>query len=474
MTSLHDLTAAEQLGALRSRRVSARELTAHYLERIDRLDGGLGSFVTVAPELALAEADRADQCLARGEGRALTGLPLGIKDLFSTAGVRTTLGSAALADHVPETDSWTVGLVRRAGAVLVGKTNTAEFGATCFTENTVTNHPAVTPYDPTRSSSGSSGGAATAVAAALLPVAHGSDGAGSLRTPAATCHLVGFKPSRGLVSAAPATSFFSTSTEGPLARTVEDAAILLEVMAHPWAGDLYGWRSGEGFAQSIERNPGNGLRVAAWTDTGVAGLATHPESLRAVERTTRVLEDLGHRVQEISLPAPWDQPIEEATTAWFAVAVAAGAGTLLPPEGRALLTPFTRHLHEIGVALTATQYAVAQAVLARYASTFLEALQGYDLVLTPSTNGPPVPVGHFLAEGVEGVFARMRDWSCFTPWTNLAGVPAVALPTHLDESGWPHGIQLIGPQGRDTDLLRVARQLEDAGLWEDVHPTTWT
>lgn len=474
MTFLHDLTAAEQLGALRSRRVSSRELTTHYLERIDRLESGLGSFVTVTAETALAEADRADECLARGEGGALTGLPLGIKDLFSTAGVRTTLGSAALADHVPETDSWTVGLLRRVGAVLVGKTNTAEFGATCFTENTVSSHPAVTPYDPTRSSSGSSGGAATAVAAGLLPLAHASDGAGSIRTPAATCHLIGFKPSRGLVSTAPATSFFSTSTEGPLARTVEDAALLMDVMAQPSAGDLYGWRSQQGFAESLRNSPRRALRVAVWTDTGIEGLTTHPESLSAVERTTRVLEDLGHRVRRISLPARWDQPIQNATTAWFAVAVATGVGTLIPPEGQALLTPFTQHLHEIGAALTGADYAVAQGVLARYASTFLAALQEYDVVLTPSTNGPPVRVGHFLAAGVEGVLDRMRDWSCFTPWTNLAGVPAVALPTHLDHDGLPHGVQLIGRQGRDTDLLMVAHQLEDAQLWDDVHPTTWT
>lgn len=242
MSELHELSAARQLRALRTGDISSRDLTEHYLTRIDRLDGELGAFVTVTPEFAIDEADRADERLARGEWSPLCGLPLGIKDLHATAGIRTTWGSVALADYVPADDSWTVGLLRRAGAVVLGKTNAPEFGATCFTENDVTPRPAVTPYGPTRYSSGSSGGSATAVAAGLLPVAHGSDGAGSIRTPAATCHLVGVKPSRGLVSPAPASSFFSTGTEGPIARTVEDAALLLDVMAQPWPGDLYGWR----------------------------------------------------------------------------------------------------------------------------------------------------------------------------------------------------------------------------------------
>ncbi|MDS0136063.1 MULTISPECIES: amidase [unclassified Amycolatopsis] len=193
----HEVSAAAQLAALRAGDLSSRELTEHYLGRIEKLDGELGAFATVTPDLALDEAARADRRIARGERAPLLGLPLGVKDLHPAAGVRTTFGSAALAGFVPAADGWTVGLLRQAGAVFVGKTNTAEFGATCYTESDVTGRPAVTPYDRTRYASGSSGGAAAAVAAGLLPLAHAGDGAGSTRTPAATCHLVGVKPSRG-------------------------------------------------------------------------------------------------------------------------------------------------------------------------------------------------------------------------------------------------------------------------------------
>src|SRR5690606_21270652 len=180
------------------------------------------------------------------------------------------------------------------------KTNTAEFGATCYTEGYTTDHAAVTPYDTNRYSSGSSGGAATAVAAGLIPVAHGSDSAGSVRTPAATCNLVGVKPSRGLVSIAPATTFMSLGTEGPVARTVEDAAILLDAMAKPWAGDLYGWRSPEPFADAVIRRPERPLTVAMWTEPGLPGLELHPELTAATHRAADILRAAGHQVREVS------------------------------------------------------------------------------------------------------------------------------------------------------------------------------
>lgn len=178
----HELTAVQQVRALRAGEITSRTLTEHYLARIDRLGGDLGAFVTVEADSALAEADRADERLAHGEQPPLCGLPIGIKDLHPTAGIRTTFGSAPLAGFVPPADSWTVGLIREAGAVVLRKTNTPEFGATCRTESDVTARPAVTPYATSRYSSGSSGGAATAVAAGPLALAHGSDGAGSIRT----------------------------------------------------------------------------------------------------------------------------------------------------------------------------------------------------------------------------------------------------------------------------------------------------
>ncbi|SDW75545.1 amidase [Amycolatopsis xylanica] len=450
--SLHDLTATAQLNALRGGEVSSRELTEHYLGRIDRLDAGLGAFITVTPELALEEAIRADKRIAEGEWAPLLGLPIGIKDLYPAAGVRTTFGSAALAGFVPPEDSWTTGLVRRAGAVLVGKTNTAEFGATCYTHNEVTARPAVTPYDLGRYSSGSSGGAATAVAAGLVPLATAGDGAGSTRTPAAACHLVGVKPSRGLVGSP---ALVSTTVEGPIARTVADAALLLGVMA-----DSH-------FAYGI-RKP---LRIAVWTETGLEGPA-HPQAIHTVERTADLLRELGHDVREVEIPAVCDEPVRLALRKHFASSVHAAVSTLVPSDDRARLLPYTRYLDAEGAAMPGSEVLAVQEILEHYASKFLAAFEDFDVALTPVTNGPPVPVGHFLAEGVEAVADSMLAWSCYTPWANFTGQPAIALPSHVDE-GLPYGVQLVGRPRQDAELLALAAQLEDAALWQDIHPPCW-
>jgi amidase len=473
MSDLHELSAFEQVRAMRDREICSRDLTEHYLDRIERLDPLLGSFLTVPHELARAEAKDADDRLARGDILPLLGLPLAIKDLHSTAGVRTTFGSAALAEHVPADDDWTVGRLRQAGVVLVGKTNVPEFGPTCFTENDLKAQPAVTPYDTTRYASGSSGGAAAAVAAGLLPVAHASDGAGSTRTPAATCHLVGVKPSRGLVSTAPVTSFLSAGTEGPLARSVRDAALLLDVMAQPWAGDLHGWKPATRFLDAIEQPPGRALRVAAWTGTGLEGVQPHPESVRAVERAMAALDGLGHDVWEIAVPSPCDQSVRSALRTWFAYSVGLTVPTLVPPTADRLLTAYTRHLIDQAQSLTAGDVVSAQAVLARYASSLLAALDNFDIALTPTTNGPPVALGHFTSEGVEQVADRMLAWSCYTPWVNLTGQPAISVPSHTDPHGLPYAIQLVGRPRRDTELLSLAAQLESIGLWNDIHPACW-
>lgn len=473
MSDLHELSATEQLRALRTGEICSRDLTEHYLERIGRFDSELGAFVTVTRELACAEAARADERLARGERSPLLGLPLGIKDLYATAGVRTTFGSAALADQVPTEDGWTVGRLRQAGAVVVGKTNAPEFGPTCYTENDVTARPAVTPYDLTRYASGSSGGAAAAVAAGLLPVAHAGDSAGSTRTPAATCHLVGVKPSRGLISAAPTTSFLSAGTEGPIARTVQDAALLLDVMAHPWAGDLYGWRSPSSFVDAVQRPPTRPLKVAVWTDTGLDGLDPHPQAALAADRTAALLRELGHDVRPIAVPAQCDESVREAFRAWFASTIATTVPMLVPAERRNVLRPYTRHLIDTGEALSAGDVVIAQSVLARYASTFLATLDDFDIAVTPTSSGPPVPVGHFSTRGVEGEADLMLAWSCYTPWVNLTGQPAVSLPSHLDSDGLPYGVQLVGRHRHDAELLALAAQLEGADLWNDVHPPCW-
>ncbi|MFD5215996.1 amidase [Microbacterium sp. NPDC058345] len=473
MSELHDLSTAEQLRALRDHDFTARALTEHYLDRIDKLDGELGAFITVDPELALREADRADEQLAHHLHTPLGGIPIGIKDLHATAGLATSYGSAALAGSVPTDDAWTVGLIRRAGAVVLGKTNAPEFGVACYVDGVMAPVPSVTPFDTGRYSSGSSGSAASAVSAGLLPLAHASDGAGSTRTPAATCHLVGVKPSRGLVSLAPAGSFFAAGVEGPLARTVEDAALLLDVMAHGPAGDLYHWTSDSDLARAGRIEPDRRLKIAWWTDTGFESVAPHPETIRAVHRAAELLRDLGHEVVEVALPAPWDETTAQALSDMLSISAAMSVTNLVPPDRRDRLTPHTQHLAASGEAMTGTDVLTMQAVLAQYAMTFLTALDDVDIALTPTTSGPPVPVGHFESEGIEHVSRRMIEWSCYTPWANLTGQPAVSLPSHLDDDGLPYSIQLIGRIRHDAALLSLAAQLEHEGLWDVLHPPQW-
>jgi amidase len=271
MTAPHDLTALEQRDALRGGDISSKELTEHYLARIDRYDEQLGAFVEVTADLARIEAAKADDALHAGDHSPLLGMPIAFKDLHFVAGVPITMGSTAIDPMVMPVDAWTVGLLRQAGSVTLGTTHAPEFGAPCYTHSDVVGRPAVTPYDTTRYAAGSSGGAAAAVAAGLLPAAHGSDGAGSIRLPAAACGLVGLKPTRGRVSTAPLPSFQSWTTEGPLTRTVADAGLLLDVMANPPASELHrrGRERDESFLDAALSPPPRHRKIAVWTDNGL-------------------------------------------------------------------------------------------------------------------------------------------------------------------------------------------------------------
>src|ERR1700712_76422 len=238
MAELHDLNALQAAAATRDRTVSPTELVEHYLDRIARLDGEIGAFVTVTADGARAQAAEAEAAVLSGADLPpLHGVPTAIKDLNLTAGVRTTFGSAVHRDFVAPLDDHVVRLLRQAGTISLGKTATPEFGLPCYTETDI-GPPARTPWDPTRLAGGSSGGAAAAVAAGFLPIAQGSDGGGSIRIPASVCGLVGLKPSRGRISRGPMDGdAVGLSVLGPLARTVRDAAAFLDAVAGPMPGD---------------------------------------------------------------------------------------------------------------------------------------------------------------------------------------------------------------------------------------------
>ena len=478
MTHIHDLTVTELTAAIRAGEVSPVQVTDHYLDRIDRHSEQVGAFYTVTHDLAREQAAAAEAAVAawRRDGEPagglppLTGVPVPIKDLNQVAGVRMTLGSAVYADHVPAEDDYVVTELRSAGIVITGKTATPEFGLPCYTETTI-GPPARTPWDLTRSAGGSSGGAGAAVAAGLAPAAQGSDGGGSIRIPASVCGLFGIKPTRGRVSAGPLNpDLAGLSTNGPLARTVADAALLLDAMTGNYPGDMYTLPplpAGETFAGHASREPGR-LRIARSLSVAVPGAEVHPDCVAAWEAASTLLESLGHEVTDIELPFGEDT-VGPFVTLWYAMA------TLVPvgPEQVGQLLPLTQYLRGQGMELKAADLLFAQAYLQAVTRGALAALNQYDAILTPTLAAPPVPVGYFDEVDPAENFERQKR---FTPWTalyNSSGQPAVSVPLHWTDGGLPIGVMLAGRMGDEATLISLSAQLEAARPWRDRRPLIW-
>src|SRR4051812_24479819 len=305
VTQLHDLTALQQAAAVRAGEVSPTELVEHSLARIQALDAKLGAFITVTPERALEAAGRAESLVGRGGDHAgelppFLGVPTAIKDLNNTAGIRTTFGSTVMTDFVPNADDAVVVKLAAAGTISLGKTNTPEFGFSCYTDNGLVG-PARSPWDPSLLAGGSSGGAAVAVAAGMVPFAQGSDGGGSIRIPAAINGLFGLKPSRGRVSSAPyGDEVTGLGINGPLARTVRDAAAMLDAMAGPVPGDP-AWAPplppGETFLAAADRPVGR-LRIGRFRESALPDVDLAPQVVAAFDDAGALLADLGHDVEE--------------------------------------------------------------------------------------------------------------------------------------------------------------------------------
>jgi amidase len=474
MGELHDLTALDQATAIRAGEVSSAELVDHYLTRVERLSDEVGAFVTVADEQARERAARADKRIASGDDEPLPplfGVPTALKDLNQTAGLRTTFGSAALADFVPDVSDEVVLRIEDAGMVSLGKTSTPEFGSPCYTEPDVA-PPSRTPYDLERMAGGSSGGSAAAVAAGLVPVAQGSDGGGSIRIPASCCGLFGLKPTRGRISAGPVYGDpVGLGTNGPLARTVRDAAALLDVMAGPAVGDPF-WApplpEGQTFLEACGRDPGR-LRIARFSTPVIASAEVHPECLRAYDDATRLLADLGHDVEEIDVPLP-PEAVPTFETCWSVLT------TLSPvPEGTEdLLRPLTRWLRGRGREVSGPEFGLAVGELRRVAAGALRALAPYDAVLTPTLAQPPLRVGEIRDDADPARdFENQKGFTPFTSAWNLTGMPAASLPLHMTPEGLPVGVMLAGRPTQEQLLLSLCAQVEEAAPWHDRRPACW-
>jgi len=470
VASLHDLTALDQAAAIRAGEVSPADLAAHYFDRIARLDDRIGAYLTVTAELAKEQATRAEERLRSdpdpGRLPPLFGVPIAVKDVTRIEGVRCTYGSAAFSDSTADADDHVVTKLRAAGTVFLGKTNTPEFALTCYTENRI-GPPTRNPWDLERSPGGSSGGSGAAVAAGLAPLAHGTDHGGSIRIPASACGIVGIKPGRGRVSNGPRGEYSGMSAHGPMARTVADAAALLDAMAGPMPGDaVTAPPAGDRFLDCARRDPGR-LRIAV-VGTPLLPADIHPDCREAQQQTAKVLASLGHEIAEADLP-----DVSELADAFISVMSCIAAVPEIPDEN--VLMPFTRTLRMIAEGVSGQRLARAlttfQTVTARLASSLFAQ---HDIVLSPTLATPPPAVGGLRDdEDQDAEFAAQAAFMPFTPLYNPCGLPSMSLPALWNADGLPIGVMLSGRHGSEGTLISVAAQIEAARPWANHKPGLW-
>ncbi len=469
-TDVDPFTPATELAEMvRLGKVRPTGLATMYLERIEALNPKLDAYLTVCADEAMDAARSVEAAIDRGdELPPFAGVPISIKDLNDTRGVRTTYGTREWHDRVPEHDDAVVARIRAAGFVILGKTNTPEFGKKSISENPAY-PPARNPWDTGRTPGGSSGGAAAALAAGLCPISQGSDGGGSIRIPASLCGVYGIKPSRGRVTTSPRLAD-PHAINGPITRTVADAAALLDVMAGADVGD--DWSAPppvRPFADEVGRDPGH-LRVALTVDPFIADTEVTPDAVAATRSAADLLASLGHEV--VDAAPPWDLVVAEQVVNVFAVEAATNALDPGFPSLESLDVP-TRALVAMGQAVSATTYVAARRALHDMSRGAHEFLEQFDLLLTPTVPIPPLPVGAFddnseLSEW--DALMRSRALAAFTPIANLIGSPAVSLPLATDSLGLPVGIHLVAGLNREALLLRVSAQLESAAPWRHRRP----
>ena len=456
------LKPVQELAALvRGGEIAAREVVSAALTRIGDLDEQINAFVEVDAERALETADGIEP----GDERPFAGVPIAIKSNVPVAGLCMNFGSKFLSGHRPSHNAYLVRRLRDAGFVVVGTTNMPEFGILPTTEPRHSG-PTRNPWDLERTPGGSSGGSAAAVAAGMLPVAHGNDGGGSLRIPAACCGLVGLKPSRGRVSRGPdlGDSFFGC--DGVLTRTVGETAALLDVLAGYEVGDAtWAPRPVEPYATSVRRDPGR-LRVAM-TAANPLDVDVDPECVRGMHVAGELLSSLGHEVEMASPALPGADALPLFIEV-FGPQVSLGLmyGQLLAGREPAddEIEPLSRVLFENAQRLPSVGYLGAVAQMQAVARGIVAFFAEYDLLLTPALAARPVPIGDLHGCGEDPMADLMRS-GAFTPFTSLfnaTGQPAISVPLGFGDDGLPTAAQLIAkPLGEDT-LLQVAAQMEAA------------
>ena len=452
------LSATELVARVRRRDVSCRAVMDAHLDRIARVNPRLNAIVTLLAEQGRERAGAADEALARGEAVGpLHGLPIAHKDLVLTKGVRTTLGSPIFADFVPDQDEIIVERLRAAGAIMIGKTNTPEFGAGSQTYNQVFGATR-NPYDSEMTCGGSSGGAAVALATGMLPIADGSDLGGSLRNPASFCNVVGLRPAPGRVPTWPhRVGWFPLAVEGPLARTVQDVALLLSVMAGPDPrAPIAIAESGAQFRQPLERSFA-GVRVA-WSPT-LGGLPVDPRVGAVLDAARPVFADLGCAVDEAT---PDFQDADEVFRVWRAWYFDLALGELLP-EHRAEMKDTVVWNIEEGAKLSGPQIGRAEKQRTLLYHRVREFMERYEFLVLPVSQVPPFDVRQPYVTEINGVaMETYLDWMRSCSYVSVTGLPAISVPAGFTPEGLPVGVQIVGRHQDELGVLRLAYAFEQA------------
>ena len=466
-TDLSFASATELTRLIAARKTSVVELTELFYRRIDELNPRLNAYLALCPDQALAQARAAQAAVQRGDGLGpLHGIPISIKDLELTQGVTTTMGSRVFLDRTPATDSLVVERVRKAGAIILGKTNTPEFGLSGTTENML-GDPCRNPWDTQRTPGGSSGGAAAALASGLCTLATGSDGGGSIRIPASFSGVFGIKPSLGRVAryggyGRPASNQFSQA--GPMSRTVRDTALLLQVLAGPDPRDPISMREPPPDYLAELEGGVSGWRIAWSPDLGYAPV--EPEVVRVTSQAAKVFTELGAVVDETDLtledpfPAFWDI---------FTTASYASYGHLLE-DHRNDLAEYTRSALEHGASVSGADFSRALLRVDQLRRQMENLFDQYDLLLTPT-----MPVAAFpIDERPSIIGGRQVDpFLGFVPFTipiNMSGQTASSVPCGFTAQGMPIGLHIAGPRGAECRVLRASAAFEEARPWSVHRP----
>jgi amidase len=456
---------------IRSGQLSARELVQASLDRIAELNPTLNAFVDVFADEALAEADK----VGADDPRPFAGVPIAIKNNRAVSGKRLTFAADFIGDFIAPYDHNVVARLKAAGFIIVGTTTLPEWGILPTTE---TRRFGATrnPWDQSRTTGGSSGGSAAAVASGMVPIAHANDGGGSIRIPAACCGLVGLKPQRGRISMAPEVGHTFLVQDGVLTRSVRETADVLDILAGVELGDMT-WAPppAEPFAAAAGRTPSK-LRIAMTTLSPVPDAPIDPVAIQAVQDAAALLESLGHEVVEAD--PPWAQPeLSAVFTASFGPAVSTQirlAEMIVGREATAQdMEPLSWALFSLCKSINSVDALMAEFQLHGVGRALIQWVAQYDALLTPALAEAPVTLGTIDpldAEDPMGAFTRSALFTPYTAPCNISGQPAISVPLYQRDDGLPLAVQLIGQPAGEGALLALATQLEEAHGWAERRP----